>query len=80
MIKKIILLLAILGPFITYYFLVLLLKLENKRYPILKISIVSLFFLILVLGFFRYYGGFSPDTKYTPAQYEDGKLLPAKND
>ena len=80
MIKKIILLLAILGPFITYYFLVLLLKLENKRYPILKLSIVSLFFLVLVLGVFRYYAGFSPDTKYTPAQYEDGKLLPAKND
>jgi len=80
MIKKIILLLAILGPFIAYYFLVLLLKLENKKYPILKLSIASVFFLILALGFFRYYGGFSPDTKYTPAQYEDGKLVPAKNE
>ena len=80
MIKKIILLLAILGPFITYYFLVLLLKFENKKYPILKLSIASVFFLILALGFFRYYGGFSPDTKYTPAQYEDGKLTPAKNE
>ena len=80
MIKKIILLLAILGPFIAYYFLVLLLKIENKKYPILKLSIVSVFFLILALGFFRYYGGFSPETKYTPAQYEDGKLVPAKNE
>ena len=80
MIKKIILLLAILGPFIAYYFLVLLLKLENKRYPVLKLSIVSLFFLVLALGFFRYYGGFSPATKYTPAQYEDGKLVPAQNE
>ena len=80
MIKKIILLIAILGPFIGYYFLVLLLKLENKKYPILKLSIASVFFLILALGFFRYYGGFSPDTKYTPAQYEDGKLVPPTNE
>ena len=80
MIKKIILLLAILGPFILYFFSVWLLKLEKKKYPILKLSIASVFFLILALGFFRYYGGFSPDTKYTPAQYEDGKLAPAKNE
>ena len=80
MIKKIILLLAILGPFITYYFLVLLLKIEKRKYPIIKLSIVSLFLLILALGFFRYYAGFSPDSKYTPAQYEDGELVPAKNE
>ena len=80
MIKKIILLLAILGPFIVYFFSIWLLKPENKKYPILKLSIASIFFLILALGFFRYYGGFSPDTKYTPAQYEDGKLAPAKNE
>ena len=80
MINKIILLLAILGPFILYFFSMWLLKLEKKKYPILKLSIASVFFLILALGFFRYYGGFSPDTKYTPAQYEDGKLVPAKNE
>ena len=80
MIKKIILLLAILGPFIAYYFLTLLLKFEKKKYPILKLSIVSLFLLILALGFFRYYSGFSPTTEYTPAQYENGKLVPAKNE
>ena len=80
MINKIILLLAILGPFITYYFLGVLLKVEKKKYPILKLSVISLLFLILALGFFRYYGGFSPDSKYTPAEYEDGELVPAKNE
>jgi len=51
----------------------------SKSSPVISAisSIASVFFLILALGFFRYYGGFSPDTKYTPAQYEDGKLAPA---
>ena len=80
MIKKIVLLLVILGPFITYYFLTLLVKLENKKYPITKLAIISLFLLILTLGFFRHYGDFSPNTKYTPAEYKDGKLVPAKNE
>tara|TARA_Y100000590_G_scaffold209437_1_gene237291 strand:+ start:312 stop:554 length:243 start_codon:yes stop_codon:yes gene_type:complete len=80
MIKKIILLLAILGPFVTYYFLTLLLKFEKKKYPVLKLSVASLFLLLLALGFFRYYGGFSPETKYTPAKYEDGELVPPKNE
>ena len=80
MIKKIILLLAILGPFVTYYFLTLLLKFEKKKYPVLKLSVASLFLLLLALGLFRYYGGFSPETKYTPAKYEDGELVPPKNE
>ena len=73
MIKKIILLLAILGPFILYFFSIWLLKLEKKKYPILKLSIASVILLIVVLGFFR------PNTKYTPAEYKDGKLVPAEN-
>ena len=79
MIKKIILLLAILGPFILYFFSTWLLKKEKKKYPILKLSIASVILLIVALGFFRFYGDFAPNTKYTPAKYEDGKLVPAEN-
>ena len=79
MIKKIILLIAILGPFILYFFSIWLLKLEKKKYPILKLSIASVLLLIVALGFLRFYGDFSPNTKYTPAKYEDGKLVPAEN-
>ena len=79
MIKKIILLLAIVGPFALYFFYFWLLKLEKKRYPIVKLSIISLFLLILALGFLRFYGDFLPSTKYSPAKYEDGKLVPAEN-
>ena len=79
MIKKIILLLAIVGPFGLYFFYSWVKKLENKKIPIAKLSIVSVILLLIALGFLRLYGGFDPNTKYSPAKYEDGKLEPAEN-
>ena len=79
MIKKIILLLAIVGPFGLYFFYSWLLKLEKKKIPIVKLSLTSVILLIIVLGFFRFYGGLDPNTKYSPAKYEDGELKPAEN-
>ena len=80
MIKKIILLLAIVGPFGLYFFYSWLRKLQNKKIPIVKLSLVSVILLLIALGFLRFYGGFDPDTKYSPAKYEDGKLKPAENE
>ncbi len=79
MIKKIILLLAIVGPFGLYFFYTWLLKLEKKKIPIVKLSIASIILLVIALGFLRFYGGFDPESKYSPATYEDGKLKPAEN-
>ncbi len=79
MIKKIILLIAILGPFGLYFFYSWLLKLEKKKIPIAKLSVASLILLILALGFLRFYGDFDPNTEYSPAKYEDGELKPAEN-
>ena len=80
MIKKIILLVAILGPFGLYFLYSWLLKLEKKKIPIVKLSIASIILLIAALGFLRFYGDFDPMcTKYSPAKYEDGKLKPAEN-
>ena len=80
MIKKIILLLAIVGPFGLYFLYYWLVKLENKKIPIVKLTIVSLVLFLLALGLLRFYGGFDPSTKYSPAKYEDGKLKPAENE
>jgi len=80
MIKKIILLLAIVGPFGLYFFYSWLLKLEKKKIPIAKLSIISLILLLLALGLLRFSGGFDPNTKYSPAKYEDGELKPAENE
>ena len=71
--------LAIVGPFAIYFFYSWLLKLEKKKYPIIKLLITSAILLILALGFLRFYDDFSPNTKYSPAKYEDGKLVPAEN-
>ena len=79
MIKKIILLLAIVGPFGLYFFYSWILKLEKKKIPIVKLSIASIILLIVALGFLRFYGAFDPNTKYSPAKYEDGELKPAEN-
>ena len=79
MIKKIILLVAIFGPFGLYFLYSWLLKLEKKKIPIVKLSIASIILLITALGFLRFYGDFDPNTKYSPAEYEDGKLKPAEN-
>ena len=79
MIKKIILILAIVGPFGLYFLYSWLRKLENKKIPIIKLSILSIILLILALGYLRFYGDFDPNTKYSPAKYEDGELKPAEN-
>ena len=79
MIKKIILLLAIVGPFGLYFFYSWLRKLKNKKIPITKLSLISLILLIIALGILRFYGGFDPSTEYSPAKYEDGELKPAEN-
>ena len=54
--------------------------LPNKKIPIIKLSLESIILLIIALGFLRFYGGFDPNTKYSPAKYEDGKLKPAENE
>ena len=71
--------LAIVGPFIGYFVYSWLLKLEDKKYPVVKLSIISALLLILALGFFRFYNDISPNTKYFPAKLKDGKIIPAEN-
>ena len=53
MIKKIILLVAILGPFGLYFLYSWLLKLEKKKIPIVKLATASIILLIVALGFLR---------------------------
>ena len=79
MIKKIILLIALLSPFVGYYLTVYILKFESKRIPILKLSIASVVLIILVLAFFRYQSHISTNTKYFPPKVENGKIIPAEN-
>jgi len=67
------------GPFGLYFFYSWVKKLENKKIPVAKLSLASLILLLVALSFLRFYGGFDPNTKYSPAKYEDGELKPAEN-
>lgn len=60
MTKKIILLLAVASPFLTYFLYSSLLKLKNKKYPIVKLAMTSIMLLMLALGSLRYYDNYSP--------------------
>ena len=79
MIKKILLILSILAPFITYYILSLILKFSEKKFPVMKLSIISLVLLIIILFFFRIDSHISPQTNYIPPKIENGKVKPAEN-
>jgi len=61
MIKKIILLLAIAGPFIAYFLYARLVRLSKKKYPIKILSLVSAILIVVSLGSLRLYDNYSPN-------------------
>ena len=61
MTKKVILLLAILGPFIAYFFYVKLAKLNKKKFPIKILSLISAILIFVSLGSLRLYDNYSPN-------------------
>ena len=61
MTKKIILLLAIAGPFIAYFFYTRFLRLNKKKYPIKILSLISAILIVLSLGSLRFYDNYSPN-------------------
>jgi len=61
MTKKIILLLSIVGPFITYYFYISLAKLNKRKYPIKILSLISIVLVFTSLGYLRFNENYSPN-------------------
>jgi len=79
MIKKLILLAAILLPFALYYLSVFIIKKDtNKKFPIIPLSLASLLLLACVLIFFRFSDADPSDGKYVPPQFKDGKIISPK--
>ena len=60
MTKKIILLLAILSPFIAYFFYMRLIRLNRKKYPIKMLSLLSIILIVVCLGSLRLNDNYSP--------------------
>ena len=61
MTKKILLLLAIVGPFIAYFFYTRLMNLSQKKYPIKILAIISAILIVVSLGSLRFYDNYSPN-------------------
>ena len=61
MLKKIILLFSITSPFILYFFYTKFIKLKKKKYPIIKLSVISILLIIGSLSSLRYYDNYSPN-------------------
>ena len=60
MIKKIILLLSMLAPFISYFFYIKLTKIKNKKYPLKLLSLISILLIIVSLGYLRFDDNYPP--------------------
>ena len=79
MIKKLILLAAILLPFALYYLSVVIIKKDtNKKLPIIPLSLASIVLLAGVLIFFRFTDTDPSDGKYVPPKFKDGKIISPK--
>ena len=74
MIKKIIILLAIISPFIIFYLSNLILR-RNVKYPIIKLSLISIILLLGILLYFRFLDDTKPGEKYNPPKLENGKII-----
>ena len=59
MIKKIILLLSIVGPFIAYFFYTRIMGLYKKKYPIKVLALISAILIVISLGSLRYNNNYS---------------------
>ena len=60
MTKKIILLIAIVGPFIAYFFYTRIMKLNKKKYPIKILAVISAILIVVSLGSLRFFENYSP--------------------
>jgi len=60
MTKNIILLLAIVGPFVAYFLYMRLMRFDKKKYPIKILSLISVALIVASLGSLRLYDNYSP--------------------
>ena len=60
MTKKIILLLAIAGPFVSYFLYTRFMGLNKKKYPIKILTVISAILIVVSLGSLRFYNNYSP--------------------
>jgi hypothetical protein len=78
MLNKIIILIAILAPFIIFYISKKLVKKSEGKWPVIKLSLISLLFLICALLYFRFANDAPAGKQYIPPKLENGKVISPK--
>ena len=77
MIRYIIIVTAIILPFVIYYLLDRLTKKVNKKFPLIISSLLSLLLLICSLMYYRFTSAQPKGLNYTPPKYENNKVVPS---
>jgi predicted PurR-regulated permease PerM len=77
MIRYIIIVTAIILPFVIYYLLDRLTKKVNKKFPLIISSLISLLLLICSLMYYRFTSAQPKGLNYTPPKYENNKVVPS---
>jgi len=77
MIRYIIIVTAIILPFIIYYLLVRLTKKVDKKFPLVILSLISLLLLVCSLMYYRFTSAQPKGLNYTPPKYENNKVIPS---
>jgi predicted PurR-regulated permease PerM len=77
MIRYIIIITAIILPFVIYYLLVRLTKRVNKKFPLITLSLISLLILVCSLMYYRFTSAQPKELNYTPPKYENNKIVPS---
>ena len=78
MMRYIIIITAIVLPFVIYYLLVRLNNKVDKKFPLITLSLISLVLLICSLIYFRFTSAQPKGLNYTPPKYENNKVEPSK--
>ncbi len=78
MIRYIIIITAIILPFIIYYLLVRFTKKINKKFPIITLSSISLLLLVIALVYLRFTSVEPVGLKYIPPKFENNKVVPSQ--
>jgi len=77
MIRYIIIVTAIILPFVIYYLLDRLTKKVNKKFPLIILSLISLLLLVCSLMYYRFTSAQPKGLNYTPPKYENNKVVPS---
>ena len=78
MLNKIIILIALLAPFAIFYISTILVKKTEGKWPIIRLSLISLVLQICALLYFRFSNDAPAGKQYIPPKLENGKVISPK--